>query len=107
MGTDLNTVAQKKLKSRITKFKKVNKDIDEKNKFFNNLGVSVEVFLPTRDPEDEESIIFIAAVDGKVLYADYSYMEADAEPISLPIDDKDLKVLSETFQDVFKLNFDV
>ncbi|WP_409199570.1 hypothetical protein [Methanobrevibacter sp. DSM 116169] len=106
MADDLNAVAEKKLKSRITKFKKVIKSDDEKVKFFEQLGMSVEVFLPTKDPENGDSIIFYTTADGNVMDAEYSYMEGEAEPISLPIEDKNLKILVEAFSDDFKLKFD-
>lgn len=43
MADDINEVAAKKLKSRVRKIKKVNKSEEEKEKFFDQLGVSVEI----------------------------------------------------------------
>lgn len=105
MTDDLNKAAEKKLKSRITKFKKINKDDNEKNKFFDQLGASVEVFLPTKNPENEgESIIFYTTADGNIIEAEYSYNVGE-DFVSLPIDDKNLKVLIDAFKDDFKLDY--
>lgn len=41
---DINELAEKKLKSRVRKIKKVNKSDEEKEKFFVQLGASVEIF---------------------------------------------------------------
>ncbi|MCC7553485.1 MAG: hypothetical protein KO202_03175 [Methanobacteriaceae archaeon] len=105
MAKDLDAVAEKKLKSRITKFKKVNKDENEKNKFFDQLAVSVEIFLPTKDPEKEgDSIILYTSPEGNISDAEYSYNKGE-DFISLPIDDKQLRVIVGSFENDFKLNF--
>ena len=106
MAVDLNEIAEKKLKSRITKFKKVNKDENEKIKFFEQLGASVEIFLPTKDPEKEgDSVIFYTTAEGNIVDAEYSYNEGEENFVSIPIDDKQLKVLVDAFKDDFKLDY--
>ena len=49
---DINELAEKKLKSRVRKIKKVNKSDEEKEKFFVQLGASVEIFFPNKKPEE-------------------------------------------------------
>lgn len=107
MAGDLNEVAEKKFKSRIRKFKKVNKDDEEKLKFFDQLGTSVEIFLPTKNPEEQsDSIIFYTTAEGKIVDAEYSYTEGEDDFVSIPIAEKDLKVLVQAFQDDFKLELE-
>ncbi len=105
MTEDITSAAEKKLKSRIRKFKKVLKDENEKNKFFDQLGASVEIFLPTKNPEElADSIIFYTTAEGKIIDAEYSYNEGEENFTSLPLVDKDLDVLTEVFQSNFKLD---
>jgi len=102
MSGDLSEAAEKKLKSRIRKFKKVLKDENEKEKFFNQLGASVEIFLPTKNPEElADSIIFYTTAEGKIIDAEYSYNEGEENFTSIPLTDKNLDV----FVEVFKSNF--
>lgn len=102
---DLKETAEKKLKSRIRKFKKANKDPAEKDKFFEQLGASVEIFLPNKNPEEQsDSILLYTTVDGKVIEAEYAYNEEeDFEQI--PLEEKDLKVILNLFSDDFKLDY--
>jgi len=101
---DISETAEKKLKSRIRKFKKVAKDETEKEKFFDQLGASVEIFLPTKNPEKEgDSIIFYTTAEGKIIDAEYSYNEGEENFTSMPITDKDLDVLIEVFKSNFQL----
>ena len=101
---DITEAAEKKLKSRIRKFKKVAKDEAEKEKFFEQLGASVEIFLPTKNPEQQgDSIIFYTTANGKIIDAEYSYNEGEENFTSVPITDKDLDVLIEAFKSNFHL----
>jgi len=101
---DITEAAEKKLKSRIRKFKKVAKDETEKEKFFDQLGASVEIFLPTKNPEQQgDSIIFYTTAEGKIIDAEYSYNEGEENFTSVPIIDKDLDVLIEVFKSNFHL----
>ena len=104
MPGDITEAAEKKLKSRIRKFKKVLKDENEREKFFDQLGASVEIFLPTKNPEEmADSIIFYTTAEGKIIDAEYSYHEGEENFTSIPLTDKNLDVLSEVFQSNFKL----
>jgi hypothetical protein len=96
---DIKAAAEKKYKSRMTKFRKVVKSDEEKDKFFGQLGASFEVFLPTKNPDEMgDSILFYCDVDGTVVDAEYSYNEGENfESIDIP--QKDLKVLVEAFKD--------
>jgi len=101
---DITETAQKKLKSRIRKFKKVAKDEDERAMFFDQLGASVEIFLPTKNPEQMgDSIIFYTTSEGKIIDAEYSYNEGEENFTSVPITDKDLAILIEVFKSNFHL----
>ncbi|MDR0911222.1 MAG: hypothetical protein LBM96_01305 [Methanobrevibacter sp.] len=102
--TSLGEIAEKKYKSRIRKFKKINKDSEDKKKFFEKLGASVEVFLPTKNPEEEsDSIILYTDADGNVApFAEYSYQQGENPPETISIHDKDLELLVNIFSD-FKL----
>jgi hypothetical protein len=104
MSKDITETAEKKLKSRIRKFKKVLKDENEKDKFFDQLGASVEIFLPTKNPEESaDSIIFYTTAEGKIIDAEYSYNEGEENFTSIPLTDKNLDILSEVFQSNFQL----
>ncbi len=102
---DLKETAEKKLKSRMRKFKKANKDEEEKAKFFDQLGASVEIFFPNKNPEEQsDSILLYTTVDGKVIEAEYAYNEEeDFEQI--PLEEKDLKVVLEALGEDFKLEY--
>jgi len=104
MSGDITETAEKKLKSRIRKFKKILKDENEKEKFFDQLGASVEIFLPTKNIEKlSDSIIFYTTANGKIIDAEYTYSEGDENFTSIPLTDKDLDVFTEAFQSNFKL----
>lgn len=97
---------EKKFKSRIRKIKKVNKSEEEKEKFFSQIGVSLEVFLPTKDPElENDGIILYTNNYGKIVDAEYYFQEEDSDPFQIPIEKKDLNVIIEMFDD-FKLELD-
>jgi len=103
MSGDIKETAEKKLKSRIRKFKKVLKDENEKEKFFDQLGASVEIFLPNKNPEESaDSILFYTTAEGKIIDAEYSYNEGE-EFTAIPLTDKNLDVLTEVFQSNFQL----
>ncbi len=104
---DVTEAAEKKLKSRIRKFKKGNKDPEDKQKFFDQLGVMLSIGLPSKNPEKQaDRITMIVNPDGKILYAFYDYEENEGEDFaSLDISEKDLKVLAESFSN-FKLELD-
>ena len=65
---DINELAEKKLKSRVRKIKKVNKSDEEKEKFFVQLGASVEIFFPNKKPEElSDSLILWKHLKVKLL----------------------------------------
>ncbi|MDR2624409.1 MAG: hypothetical protein LBC39_07620 [Methanobrevibacter sp.] len=99
MAEDIEANAQKKLKSRIRKFKKILKDENEKEELFDTLGASVEIFLPVKNPEEGDSIILYTTADGKIVDGEYSYLESESNPISLPLSDKDLELFIAVFED--------
>ncbi|WP_295721900.1 hypothetical protein [uncultured Methanobrevibacter sp.] len=99
MASEIKEAAEKKYKSRIRKLKKVVKSDEEKDKFFSQLGASFEIFLPTKDPEEmADSFLLYCDVDGTVVDAEYTYNERE-EFESLPVDEKDLKLLVEAVED--------
>ena len=101
----LKETAEKKLKSRIRKFKKVNKSDEEKDKFFEQLGGSVEIYLPSKNPEEiSDSILFYTTADGKIIEAEYSYNEGDNFE-TIPLDGKNLDIVVEAFSSNFHLEF--
>ncbi len=104
MMADINEVAEKKLKSRIRKLKKTTKSEEEKEKFFDQLGASFELFMPTKKPEEQnDSIILYTTAEGKIVDAEFSYMEIDEngeeQMAQIPLELKDLKVLVEALKD--------
>ena len=106
--SDINEIAEKKLKSRIRKIKKCNKSEDEKEKFFNQLGTSFEIFFPPTKKSDQtiDNIRIVVSPNGKVLFADYSFEDPEEEEYtSIPLTIKDLKPFIEAFGD-FKLELD-
>ena len=104
---DINELAEKKLKSRVRKIKKVNKSDEEKEKFFVQLGASVEIFFPNKKPEElSDSLILWTTPEGKITDAEYSYEEPENEQfVQMPVPEKDLKAFVEACKD-FKLEFD-
>ena len=93
---DINELAEKKLKSRVRKIKKVNKSDEEKEKFFVQLGASVEIFFPNKKPEElSDSLILWTTPEGKITDAEYSYEEPENEQfVQMPVPEKDLKAFS-------------
>ena len=93
---DINELAEKKLKSRVRKIKKVNKSDEEKEKFFVQLGASVEIFFPNKKPEElSDSLILWTTPEGKITDAEYSYEEPENEQfVQMPVHEKDLKAFS-------------
>ncbi|WP_298502011.1 hypothetical protein [uncultured Methanobrevibacter sp.] len=98
---DINELAEKKLKSRIRKIKKCNKDETEKQKFFDQLGTSFEIFFPNKKPEElSDSLIIWTTPEGKVIDAEYSYeIPENEEFTSIQVSEKDLKVILESLED--------
>ena len=91
----------------VVSIKKVNKSDEEKEKFFVQLGASVEIFFPNKKPEElSDSLILWTTPEGKITDAEYSYEEPENEQfVQMPVPEKDLKAFVEAFKD-FKLEFD-
>ena len=71
---DINELAEKKLKSRMTKIRKSNREPEEKQKFSEKLGISFEVEFQNKNPDKlTDGLTIITSPEGKVLFADYFY----------------------------------
>ena len=104
---DINELAEKKLKSRMTKIRKCNREADEKQKFSEKLGVSFEIEFQNKNPDKlSDGLTTITSPEGKVLFADYFYgIPEDEEYTNIELNDKQLKSILEFFED-FKLELD-
>ena len=91
----LKETAEKKLKSRIRKFKKVNKSDDFELDLL-NYGINYA--------EISDSILFYTTADGKIIEAEYSYNEGDNFE-TIPLDGKNLDIVVEAFSSNFHLEF--
>lgn len=104
---DINELAEKKLKSRMTKIRKCNREPDEKEKFSQKIGTTFRIEFHNKNPEkllDEISVI--TNPDGKVLFAEYNYFVPETEEYaSMDLDEKQLKAIVEFFED-YKLKLD-
>lgn len=105
--SDINELAVKKLNTRLTRIRKCNRDETEKEKFFNQLGVSFEIFFPNKEPEKlSDSLLIWTNPKGKVTHAEYSYEKPEEEEFtSIPLTEKKIKPFIEAFSD-FKLELD-
>lgn len=103
--------SEKELKKRIRQFKKLLKDESEKEKFYNEICgseilVRLEIFLPSNNPDKFIDGVFIYMNDsGKIVDAEYYYKEGEEGAITR-LTDKDLKVVSDLFQDEFSLEIE-
>lgn len=104
---DINEAAEKKLKSRMTKIRKCNREPEEKTKFSEKIGISLELEFQNKNPDKlSDGITIITSPDGKVLFADYFYgIPEDEEYTNMEITEKQLKSIIEFFED-YKLQLD-
>ncbi|MDO5823751.1 hypothetical protein [Methanobrevibacter sp.] len=104
---DISEQAVKKLKSRMTKIRKCNREPDEKAKFSEKLGISFEVEFQNKNPDKlTDGITFFTSPEGRILYAEYYYHIPEKEEYtSVDIDEKQLKSILEFFDD-YKLEAD-
>ena len=104
---DINELAEKKLKSRMTKIRKSNREPEEKQKFSEKLGISFEVEFQNKNPDKlTDGLTIITSPEGKVLFADYFYgVPEDDEYTNIEINEKQLKSILEFFED-YKLELD-
>ncbi len=99
---DINEVAEKKLKSKITRIKKVNKKEDEREKFFNQIGVSLSFMLDEVPDARIMGVIFRTSPEGKILDAEYEINDEDMEEgdeVFIPVSDEDMVKYYEKFKD--------
>lgn len=103
--------AEKELKARIRQFKKLLKDENAKNKFYDEICgseilVRLELFLPSVNPEVfVDGIVLYMDDSGKIVDAEYYYRELEEGAITR-IFDEDLKIVQELFQDEFSLEIE-
>ena len=104
---NIDELAEKKLKSRMTKIRKCNREPEEKQKFSEKIGISLELEFQNKNPDKlSDGITIITSPEGKVLFADYFYgIPEDEEYTNIEIDEKQLKSIIEFFDD-FKLELD-
>ena len=104
---DINELAEKKLKSRMTKIRKSNREPEEKQKFSEKLGISFEVEFQNKNPDKlTDGLTIITSPEGKVLFADYFYgIPEEAEYTNIEVNEKQLKSILEFFED-YKLELD-
>ena len=104
---NIDELAEKKLKSRMTKIRKCNREPEEKQKFSEKIGISLELEFQNKKPDKlTDGITIITSPEGKVLFADYFYgIPEDEEYTNVEIDQKQLKSIIEFFND-FKLELD-
>lgn len=104
---NIDELAEKKLKSRMTKIRKCNREPEEKIKFSEKFATSFEMEFYNKNPDKlSDSISIITSPEGKVLFADYIYEIPEEEEFArVPITEKQLKSIIEFFDD-YKLQFD-
>ena len=94
---DINEVAEKKFKSPTTKIKKVTKHEEEREKFFNQLGISLSFMLDEVPDDRIMGLIFRTSPEGKILDVEYD-VDDDVEEF-IPVADDDLKKYYDEFKD--------
>ena len=89
---DINEQAEKKLKSRMTKIRKCNREPEEKQKFSEKLGISFEIEFQNKNPDKlTDGLTIITSPEGKVLFADYFYgIPEDEEYTNIEVNEKQL-----------------
>nr|WP_295000549.1 hypothetical protein [uncultured Methanobrevibacter sp.] len=104
---DINEQAEKKLKSRMTKIRKCNREPEEKAKFSEKIGISLELEFQNKNPDKlTDGITIITSPEGKVLFADYFYgIPEDDEYVNVEVTEKQLKSIVEFFDD-YKVQLD-
>ena len=104
---DINELAEKKLKSRMTKIRKSNREPEEKQKFSEKLGVSFEIEFQNKNPDKlTDGLTIITSPEGKILFADYFYgLPEKEEYTNIEVNEKQLKAILEFFDD-YKLELD-
>jgi hypothetical protein len=98
---DINELAEKKLKSRMTKIRKCNREPEEKEKFSQKIGTTFRIEFQNKNPEKlMDEINVITTSDGKILFAEYNYMIPETEEFAaIDVTEKQLKSILEFFDD--------
>jgi hypothetical protein len=104
---DISELAEKKLKNRMAKIRKCNREPEEKQKFSEKFGTSFEIEFQNKNPDKlTDGLTIITDPKGKVLFADYFYqVPEDEDYTTIPLTDKQLKSILEFFDD-YKLELD-
>ena len=104
---EIDEAAEKKLKSRMTKIRKCNREPEEKEKFSQKFGTSFEIEFQNKNPDKlTDGITIYTSPEGKVLFAEYYYQIPDEnEYTSVDLDEKQLKAVLQFFED-YKLQLD-
>lgn len=104
---DIDEAAEKKLKSRMTKIRKCNREPEEKEKFSQKFGTSFEIEFQNKNPDKlTDGITIYTSPEGKVLFAEYYYqIPEENEYTSVDLDEKQLKAVLQFFED-YKLQLD-
>lgn len=105
------TPAQKRLKSRLTQFKKFNKDAEKKEKFFDDIPgfeitVRMEFILPSTDPKKYiDGLVFYLDGAGQISNVEYYYKEGSQVTVA-NLNEKESEIVIELFQDELDLEID-
>lgn len=104
---EIDEAAEKKLKSRMTKIRKCNREPEEKEKFSQKFGTSFEIEFQNKNPDKlTDGITIYTSPEGKVLFAEYYYqIPEENEYTSVDLDEKQLKAVLQFFED-YKLQLD-
>ena len=100
---DINELAEKKLKSRMTKIRKSNREPEEKQKFSEKLGISFEIEFQNKNPDKlTDGLTIITSPEGKILFADYFYgIPEDLKETALSFLDDRLLDIATNFESRF------
>ncbi|MBC7112252.1 MULTISPECIES: hypothetical protein [Methanothermobacter] len=101
----------RELKKRINQFKKLLKNEEERESFYNSICgseilVRIEIFLPSANPERYYDGLFLYLNDeGKIVSAEYYYNEGDEGAIT-KLEGDSLEVVRDLFEDELSLEIE-
>ena len=99
------------LKSRIEWFKEALKDDAKRDELHDSIQgsevlIRLEIFLPSDNPEDfADGLYLYIDNSGEIVDADYYFRDACDGAITR-LDDEDLQIVKEVFQDAFSLEIE-
>lgn len=104
---DIKEQAEKKLKSRMTKIRKCNREPEEKIKFSEKVGIRFSVEFYNKNPDKlSDGLDIFTSPDGRVIFGEYDYnIPETGEYEEIQLNDKQLKSLIEFFEN-YKLTLD-